>query len=190
MTTSLVVIGASKGGLNALEQLLGSLSDDFPWPVAVAQHRDRDTNSSLAEFMQKSSRLIVREPEDKEPISGGCVYLAPADYHLLVEDDHFALSTSSRISQARPCINYLFESAAEAFESSTVGVILTGANSDGAEGLAAIQRAGGTTVVQDPKTSEAPAMPRAAIAATRVDHVLPLAEIAPFLNRFCAAAVR
>jgi two-component system chemotaxis response regulator CheB len=190
MTTSFVVIGASKGGLNALEQLLGSLSDDFTWPIAVAQHRDRDTNSSLVEYMQKSSRLIVREPEDKEPISGGCVYLAPADYHLLVEDDHFALSTASRISQARPCINFLFESAAEAFGSHTVGVILTGANSDGAEGLAAIKKVGGTAVVQDPTTSEAPAMPRAAIAATSVDYVLPLAEIAPFLNRISAAVVR
>jgi two-component system chemotaxis response regulator CheB len=189
MTTNLVVIGASKGGLTALQLLLSSLSDRFSWAVAIAQHRIRDSESSLCDFLHQYSRLPVAEPEDKEPIEGGHVYLAPADYHLLVDKDHFALSTASPISRARPSINYLFESAADAFEAYTVGVILTGANTDGARGLAAIKNRGGMAIVEDPETAEMPAMPRAAIAATRVDHVLPLNKIAPFLNSLCATRV-
>jgi two-component system chemotaxis response regulator CheB len=190
MATNLVVVGASKGGLTALQLLCSSLSTEFPWPIAIAQHRIRESRSTLCEFMQKSCSLHVREPEDKEPIEGGKIYLAPSDYHLLVERDHFALSTATPAARARPSINYLFESAAESFGSYTIGVILTGTNADGAEGLAAIKRSGGKAIVEDPETAEAPTMPRAAIAATQVDHVLPASEIGPFLNNLGMAGVR
>jgi len=185
MTIPLVVIGSSKGGLRALQSVLSSLSANFNWPIAVAQHRERDTGSNLANFMQKSSALKVREPEDKEQIEGGIVYLAPADYHLLIDDDHFALSTAPPKARARPSIDVLFESAADAFGSRTVGVILTGTNSDGASGLHAIKAAGGLAIVEDPKTAECGSMPLAALKATSVDEVLSLAEIAPFLNSLC-----
>ncbi|MDX6711003.1 MAG: two-component system, chemotaxis family, protein-glutamate methylesterase/glutaminase [Blastocatellia bacterium] len=185
MTRPLVVIGSSKGGLRALQSVLSTLSADFNWPIAVAQHRERDTSSSLVEYMQKNSALKIREPEDKEQIEGGIVYLAPADYHLLIDDDHFALSTAPPKARARPSIDVLFESAADAFGSRTVGVILTGANSDGASGLRAIKEAGGLAVVEDPKTAECGSMPLAALKATSVDEVLSLAEIAPFLNSLC-----
>jgi len=135
--------------------------------------------------MQKSSALKVREPEDKEQIEGGIVYLAPADYHLLIDDDHFALSTAPPKARARPSIDVLFESAADAFGSRTVGIILTGTNSDGASGLHAIKAAGGLAIVEDPKTAECGSMPLAALKATSVDEVLSLPEIAPFLNSLC-----
>jgi two-component system chemotaxis response regulator CheB len=190
MAPNLVVVGASKGGLTALQLLCSSLSSEFPWPIAIAQHRVRETRSTLCEFMQKSCALRVKEPDDKEPIEGGNVYLAPSDYHLLIEADHFALSTAAPAARARPSINYLFESAADSFGSSTIGVILTGTNGDGAEGLASVKRSGGIAIVEDPKTAEAPAMPLAAIAATQVDHILPLSEIGPFLNNLGLAVVR
>ena len=178
----LVVIGSSRGGLNALQLLLPALAPDFPWPIAVAQHRVRDANLNLAGFLQKGCRLRVREPDDKELIEPGFVYLAPADYHLLVDGDHFALSTGAPNIKARPSIDILFETAAEAFGPRTIGIVLTGSNSDGSSGLRALKIAGGVSIVQDPTTAESAAMPTAALTAAGVDLVLPLAEIAPFLN--------
>jgi two-component system, chemotaxis family, protein-glutamate methylesterase/glutaminase len=186
----IVVVGASKGGLTAMERLLSGIADRFSWPLVIAQHRMRDTRSDLCGFLQRFSALPVREPNDKDPIDGGAVYLAPADYHLLVEDHHFALSTDSPSLYARPSINYLFESAVESYADCVIGVILTGTNSDGALGIAAVKKAGGTAVVEDPETASAPEMPRAAIAAARVDHVLKLDEIAPFLNQLCIGEAR
>jgi len=126
------------------------------------------------------------EAEDKEPIVLGNIYLAPADYHLLVEPGHFALSVEPAVNYARPSVDELFESAADSYGREVIGVILTGMNTDGARGLAAIKRHGGRTVVQDPRTAQQRSMPDAAIAAGRVDHVLPLPEIAPLLARLCA----
>lgn len=177
----LVVIGASRGGLRALEAVLGALPAGFGPPVAIVQHRDKTAPETLAELLQRRSPRPVVEAEDKQPIRPGHVYLAPADYHLLVDAGHFALSTEPPVHHARPSVDVLFESAAEAYRERVTGVVLTGASTDGAEGLAAIKRHGGLTVAQDPATAEAPAMPEAAIAAGAADHVLPLAEIGPFL---------
>jgi two-component system chemotaxis response regulator CheB len=185
-----VVIGTSAGGLAALQVLLPGLPSDFPSPVILVQHRGKEAGSGLCDFLQRWSALPVNEPGDKEAIEPGRAYLAPRDYHLLIEGRHFALSTEAPVSYARPSIDVLFESAADAYGKGVIGVILTGKNRDGARGLAAIKRCGGLALVEDPSTAESGEMPQAALAATIVDHVLPLAEIAPCLNRLCSATAR
>lgn len=170
--------------------LLPGLGDKFPCPLVVAQHRGKETGSALRDFMQKSCRMPIEEPEDKSPIEPGRVYLAPGNYHLLVEKGHFALSTDAPVWYARPSINVLFESAADAYAETVVGVILSGANGDGALGLAAIKARGGTTVVEEPQSAAYRVMPEAALSASVVDRVLPLAEIASFLTSICQAGVR
>lgn len=190
MADKIVVIGTSTGGLAALQVLLPSLPESFSWPVVIVQHRSKESGSGLCDFLQRSSRLPVGEPEDKEPIAQGRIYLAPRDYHLLIEKGNFALSTEAAVFFARPSVDVLFESAAEAYGKNIVGIILTGANGDGARGLAKIKAAGGLTVVQEPATAQAPEMPRAAIAATSIDRILPLCEIASFLNNLCHVITR
>ena len=185
MSFELVVIGASYGGLSALALLLPELSEDFSLPIVIVQHRKKDGDDGLCEYLGKRSRLPLIEPNDKEKIEPGHVYLAPRDYHLLLEKSIFALSTESPVAYARPSIDVLFESAADIYHERVVGVILTGANRDGAQGLARIKSLGGLAVVQDPKSAESPVMPEAAINATAVDKILPLPGIAPFLNELC-----
>lgn len=181
MIFELVVIGASWGGLKATEILLSGLPKDFPLAIAIAQHRHRNARDLLSELLQQHSLLPVVEVEDKLAIVPGHVYLAPADYHLLVEPGNFALSTEAPVHYSRPSIDLLFESAADAYTHRAIGVILTGANQDGAQGLAALKTRGGLAIVQEPTEAESSFMPTAAIAATQVDHILPLAKIAPCL---------
>jgi two-component system, chemotaxis family, protein-glutamate methylesterase/glutaminase len=181
----MVVIGASYGGLSALQILLPDLSPEFSLPVVIVQHRKKDGDDGLCEYLRKRCRLPLIEPNDKEKVEPGCVYLAPRDYHLLVEKSIFALSTESPVAYARPSIDVLFESAADVYQQRLIGVILTGANRDGAQGLAKIKSLGGLTVVQDPRSAESPTMPEAAISATPVDKILPLPGIASYLNELC-----
>lgn len=185
MAIALVVIGTSLGGLSALKLLLKELPFNFPVPIAIVQHRHRDSQSSLSHFLQQEVSLIIREVEDKDEIIKGYAYLAPSDYHLLVEPGYFSLSTDLPVSYARPSIDVLFESAADIYSAQTIGIILTGANHDGAQGLARIKAVGGMAIVQDPQTAESPIMPAAAIAATQVDAILPLPQIAPYLLTHC-----
>ena len=185
MAFEIVVIGASYGGLSALQILLPELSPEFPAPVVITQHRKKDGDDGLCEYLSKRSRLPLIEPNDKEKVEPGHVYLAPRDYHLLIEKSIFALSTESPVGHARPSIDVLFESAADVYRDRVIGVILTGANRDGAMGLAKIKAFGGMALVQDPRSAESPAMPEAAISATKVDRILPLPEIAPLLNELC-----
>ena len=185
MAFEIVVIGASYGGLAALQILLSDLSPEFPLPLVIVQHRKKDGDDGLCEYLKKRSRLPLIEPDDKEKVEPGHVYLAPRDYHLLIEESIFALSTESPVAFARPSIDVLFESAADIYRDRIIGVILTGANRDGAKGLAKIKALGGLAVVQEPESAESRAMPDAAIGATNVDRILPLAEIAPFLNELC-----
>jgi len=185
MSPKIVVVGTSLGGLNALHTLLDGLPADFKVPVAIVQHRRAASDDGLSGLLQKHTALPVAEAEDKEEIVPGRIYLAPADYHLLVERGNFALSTDPPVYHARPSIDVLFESAADAYGDSVIGVILTGSNQDGALGLAAIKRRGGIAVVQDPATAESDAMPEAAIAATGTDRILMLEEIAAFIARIC-----
>jgi two-component system chemotaxis response regulator CheB len=174
----LVVIGSSWGGFNAVGRILSQLPQDLDAAVVVVQHRLPDSSDDpFVTFYAKRSSLPVSTVEDKEPMLPGRVYVAPADYHLLVDDGHFALSTEGVVQYSRPSIDVLFESAAREHGSAVIGVILTGANEDGAAGLSAIGRSGGTTIVQDPATAERREMPAAALAATDVDEVLSLDEI-------------
>jgi two-component system chemotaxis response regulator CheB len=183
----LIVIGTSWGGLDAIGRLLDGLHDDVHQPIIVAQHRSAEgERGALARLLAHHTRRIVSDPDDKTPLERDHVYLAPPDYHVLVEDGHMALSTDIPVQFARPSIDVLFESAADEYGERAVGIILTGANADGAHGLATIKQRGGVAIVQDPATSERRTMPDAAIAATNADAVLPLEEIPAFLYGLCA----
>jgi two-component system chemotaxis response regulator CheB len=173
----LVVIGASLGGLTATRHLLAELPTSFPAAVAIVQHRRPDTVSALEELLAAVSKLPVREPQDREPIVPGTVYLAPAGYHLLVERGWLTLSLDGPVSWARPSIDVLFESAAEAYGRRVAAVLLTGSSEDGAAGMEAVARRGGLTVVEDPGSAHSPVSPAAALARTAVHHVLPLESI-------------
>ena len=186
----LVVIGCSMGGMRAMQEILEILPEDFPLPIILAQHRYRTSNESLPAFFRRHSRLDVVDADDKQWIHPGTVYLAPANYHLMVERGELNLSVDARVEYSRPSIDVLFESAARAYAAAVVGVVLTGANADGARGAAAITRRGGFVIVQDPKTAAAPAMPEAAIAAARVDRILPLDRIGPFLVELCRHSLK
>jgi two-component system chemotaxis response regulator CheB len=183
----LIVIGTSWGGLDALSRLLGDLHDDVHQPIVIAQHRAVDSEpDAFARLLGHHTRRLVSDPDDKTPLERDHVYVAPADYHVLVEDGHLALSTDAPVQFARPSIDVLFESAADSYREGVIGIVLTGANADGAAGLARIKARGGVAVVQDPETSVRRAMPDAAIAATVADAVLPLDEIPRFVYGLCA----
>lgn len=177
----IVLIGCSMGGMNALQAIFETLPEDFPLPIAVVQHRYRTSNEGLPSFLRHHSRMNVVDANDKEWIRRGTVYLAPANYHLLVERGELSLSVDDLVAYSRPSIDVLFESAADAYTTGVIAVILTGANSDGARGCATVKKRGGFVIVQDPATAESPVMPQAAIDATRVDRILPLNRIGPFL---------
>ena len=154
----------------------------------IAQHRHRDTpGGTLAELLQLRIARPVQDVEDKTPIEPRHVYIAPPDYHLLVQRGSFALSIEERVQYARPSIDVLFESAAYAYGPAVIGIILTGANQDGATGLALIKGRGGVAVIQDPAGALRRAMPDAAIAATAADAILPLEEIGKFVYGLCVA---
>ena len=182
MAFEVVVVGTSTGGLKALQTLLSGLPAEFSLPIVIAQHRGKDLDSGLCEYLGECSQLPVIEPEDKEPLLAGRAYLAPRDYHLLIENRSFALSTAESVRFARPSIDVLFESAADAFQTGAIGVILTGANSDGARGLATIKSRGGFTIVEDPASAAARELPDAAIAQATPDKILALDQIAPCLT--------
>jgi two-component system, chemotaxis family, protein-glutamate methylesterase/glutaminase len=186
----IVVIGGSLGSPEAMQAFLPGLPADFPWPIAMVLHRGVSSDITWTEHLQRFCPFPLSEAEDKEPILPTRLFLAPADYHLLVEDDHFALSTDPRVHYARPSIDVLFESAADSYGSRVIGVVLTGASADGAQGAARIKSRGGYLVVQDPATARARQMPEAAIAAAPVDQVLPVPEIAACLAQLCQTAAR
>jgi two-component system, chemotaxis family, protein-glutamate methylesterase/glutaminase len=181
----LVAIGASLGGLLQLERLLSRLPAEFPAAIAMCQHRHDDTDSGLVRLLQKHSKLPVSEPEPLEPILPGRAYLAPAGYHLLVDERAFNLSVDPPVSFARPSVDVLFESVADAYGRNSAGVILTSSSADGANGAKAIKRAGGKIAVQDPKTAESPIASRAALEMTTADFVGDTELIADLLIRWC-----
>lgn len=183
MAFKAVVIGVSSGGLEALKVLIPGLRPDFALPVLIVQHLAPHADSYLPVCLNALSPLTVKEAEDKESLRPGVVYVAPPDYHLMVEPDAtVSLSVDPKVNFSRPSVDVLFETASDAFGPKLVGVVLTGANHDGAAGLARIKRRGGLAIVQSPESAQSPAMPQAAIDATSVDHILSLHEIAPFLN--------
>lgn len=173
-----VVIGASAGALDALSVILPSLPSDFRLPVFVVVHVPPDRKSALAELFQAKCRVAVREVEDKEPIANGTVYFAPPDYHLLIESDKsLSLAADEPVLFSRPSIDVLFESAADAYGPTLLGVILTGANQDGARGLQIIVEAGGHALIQSPEEAFARTMPEAAIALCPEAEILSLGAI-------------
>lgn len=179
----LVAIGTSLGGLNALTALLGALPAKFSVPIVIVQHRTVSPDGGgLAKLLQEHSRLEIVEAEDKMAIERGSVYLAPADYHLMIESrGMLALSTDAPVRAARPSIDVLFQTAADAYRDALLGVLLTGASADGAEGLASVKAYGGRAIVEDPATAECRTMPAAALATTAVDYVLPIGKIGEHL---------
>lgn len=184
----ILAIGCSWGGLEALSAVLDGLPDELPAAVVVVQHR-LHRPSELAGLLAKHTSWPVCEAEDKEGIAPHRVYLAPPGYHLLVDGDHFALSTEAPVRNSRPSVDVLFESVAAAYGPRVIGVVLTGANDDGAEGLRHVVAAGGVAVVQDPATAERPTMPAAALA-TGVDAiVVPLHELGSTLAEVATARI-
>ena len=177
-----VVIGVSAGGLAALHTMLPLLPVDFDLPVIIVQHLHPASGNYLVQDLNARCHLSVKQADEKEIIKSGTVYMAPPNYHLLVEEDRtFSLTVDKRVNYARPSIDVLFETAALAYREKLIGVILTGANNDGSRGLKKIKETGGFAVVQDPLNAEVDSMPRAALVATAVDYILPLDQIGPLL---------
>jgi two-component system chemotaxis response regulator CheB len=189
MSANLVAIGASWGGLDAFRELLRGLPGDLDAAVVIAQHRSAESHpTAFRDLLGAVTRLRVCEAGDKDRVEAGTIFIAAPDYHLLVEGDSFSLSTDEPVQYARPSIDVLFESAAESYRERCVGVVLTGANDDGARGLARVVELGGTAIVQDPSEARRDEMPRAALAAVPGARVAPAAEIAQLLVELCGTA--
>lgn len=179
-----IVIGTSAGALESLSAVLPMLPEDYALPVMVVVHLPPDKKSIMAELLQRKCAMKVREAEDKEPIEPGTIYLAPPDYHLLVEPDRrLSLSSEEPVRYSRPSIDVLFDTAADAYGETLLGVILSGANSDGAQGLKTILAAGGQAVVQRPETAYSAAMPQAALEINPDAHALNLDRIGLYLQK-------
>ncbi|ATC65885.1 chemotaxis protein CheB [Nibricoccus aquaticus] len=182
----MIVIGGSLGGSRALREILLRLPEDFSLPIAVVLHRHRDGDELLRDYIQRDCALPIVDVEDKIPVEAGRVFLCPPDYHLMLEDGCFSLSTDELVNFARPSIDALFESAAEWSGRAAIAVVLTGGGFDGAAGAKRIQERGGIVIVQDPKTAEGLWMPTAALNATKTRHVKSLEGIATALIRLAA----
>ncbi|MBN1406245.1 MAG: chemotaxis protein CheB [Calditrichaceae bacterium] len=185
MNYEAVVIGASAGGLGALQVLFSNIGNKFKLPVLIVQHLHPESEDYLSQLLKSYSHLRFKEADDKEPIRPGTVYYAPANYHLLVSNDKsMVLNVDEKVNYCRPSVDVLFESAADVYGPHLIGIVLTGSNQDGAAGMAMIKRKGGLTIVQDPKEAEVDAMPRAAIEKVKIDHILSLEKIGKLLTKF------
>ena len=182
-----ISIGASAGGLKALETLFKEIPADFPVPIVVVQHEDANSGDILSGILNNKTALNVKTAEEKEELKAGFVYICPANYHLLVEENKtISLSVEPRVNNARPSIDVLFETAAIAYRSHLIGIVLTGASSDGAKGLAQIINYGGYSIVQDPDTAYSRYMPDAAILlCENLDEIQPLEDISARLINLC-----
>jgi two-component system chemotaxis response regulator CheB len=177
----IAVVGTSWGGLAALRTLVAGLPGSFTMAMVLVQHRHKDSDHLLRVLLQERTSLRVCEVEDKMPIEHGGVYVAPPDYHTLVEPGYFSLSTDAPVRYSRPSIDVTFLSAADSYAHRTVGIVLTGANADGSSGLRRISDRGGMALVQDPATAESPTMPAAAVKAVPRARVMPLPGIVEYL---------
>ncbi|SEJ22327.1 two-component system, chemotaxis family, response regulator CheB [Dyadobacter sp. SG02] len=182
-TCEFLLIGGSAGSLEVLFRLLPLLRSDLPVPVALILHRRNSADSSLSDLLGSKTLNPTHEVEDKEPITPGTIYLAPADYHLLIERDRtFSLDYSEKVNFSRPSIDVTFESAAEVYGPGLVAILLSGANEDGTGGLIAVKRAGGRAIVQNPDTAQMPFMPHYALTHLPIDHVFDTLQMAAFIN--------
>ncbi|MDE2156216.1 MAG: chemotaxis protein CheB [Xanthomonadaceae bacterium] len=185
-TAAAIVVGCSTGGFDALKVLLGGLDPALPQPLLVCCHTGSETVELLCELLGRISPLPVVTAAERHAVRGSHVHLAPTGYHLLVESDRrFALSTDPRVNHSRPSIDVLFASAAMVWRETLIGVVLTGASADGAEGLRLVRRAGGCAIVQSPLGAQVPVMPQAALDRAGADYCVPLDDIPPLLNRLC-----
>lgn len=186
MSYKLIIIGSSLGGLSATKTLLAGISDDCVVPIVLVQHREQKAEVSmdnvLTNMIQRYTKRRIEEAEDKTPLIVNRIYLAPADYHLLIEREFIALSADEPVTYARPSIDVAFDSAARTYGSGVIGIVLTGASRDGADGAASIESRGGLVVIQDPLTAEKDTLPKAAVAATRKSNIMQLEEIGPFIS--------
>lgn len=181
-----VVIGCSAGGLDALSTVLPSLPATFPVPLVVVQHLNPRAMSRLPHLLKPKCAIDVREADEKIKPQPGVAYFVPPNYHLLLESDGtFSLSVDEHVNFSRPAIDVTFETAAELYGSALIGVVLTGASTDGSRGLARIKALGGYTIVQDPKEAQSVVMPESAIRVAQPQVVLPLPDIGPMLIRLC-----
>ena len=177
-----IVIGISSGGMNALKYLFSTLPADYRMPIVIVQHVSARSDNEWIKFLNQKNNFTVKEADEKEKIEPGRVYIAPANYHLLIEKDKtFSLTIDERVNFARPSIDVLFESAAEAYKDKLIGIVLTGSNNDGTNGIKRIKELGGLAIVQDPETAESSIMPASAIAAIQPDYILSLEKIVQLL---------
>ncbi|MFY0727461.1 chemotaxis protein CheB [Pseudomonas sp. NFX15] len=177
-----IVIGASAGGVEALLNILGPLREGFELPIIVVLHLPEERRSQLVDVFSRRVALPVLEASDKTRVEAGTLYFAAPGYHLSVEHDRsFSLSLEPRVHHSRPAIDYLFESAADAYGVHLAAVLLTGANRDGARGLAQVKQHGGMTIVQDPLEAQVATMPQAALDLHQPDHILPIHGIGRLL---------
>ena len=188
MQYAIAVIGTSWGGLHAVRTILAALPPEVCVPIVIVQHRHRDSDGLLAELLQDVTGMPVTEVEDKDAVEAGRVFIAPPNYHLLIDDGHFALSTEEAVRFSRPSIDVTLTSAADEYGKATIGVVLTGANEDGARGLRRVADRGGYALVEDPATAEIATMPAAAVRVVPTAKVLPLPGIAAELALLCARA--
>lgn len=178
-----IAIGCSAGGLHALILLLKDLPSNYSIPIIIVQHRLKNERELLEEVLQKHCALNVRQADEKEAVASGHAYIAPPDYHLMIEQDKtFSLSADEKVNYARPSIDVLFETAADVYKEGLAAIILTGANNDGCRGIKAVRSQKGFTIAQDPDEAEFPAMPLAAVKSGAIDRILPLADIGKFLK--------
>ena len=173
-----IVIGVSSGGLKALKLIFSALPSDFTVPIIVVQHIGPRSENSWITLLKDNCNIPIKEADEKEKIGTGNIYIAPSNYHLLIEQDKtFSLTIDERVNFARPSIDVLFESAADVYREKLIGIILTGSNNDGTNGLKRIKEYGGLTIVQDPATAESSYMPASAIAVVQMDYILTLENI-------------
>jgi two-component system chemotaxis response regulator CheB len=184
----LLVIGGSAGSIEVIIKILEKLNNNLSIAIVIIIHRKKTSDASLTQLFNNRSTILVTEADEKEPIVPGRIYLAPADYHLLIENDYtISLDTSEKVQFSRPSIDVTFESAADVYGESLAALLLSGANSDGAQGLLTIANSGGITIVQNPASAEVDFMPKAAIFKTVVDYIIETNDLPGLVNDMSAA---
>lgn len=186
----MIAFGASLGGFDAVSGILSGLPQDFAIPITIIQHRAADRDVSLVDrFCRRTGKNVV-EADDKLLVQPSTIVVAPADYHLMIDEEGYALSTDEPVNYSRPSIDVFLETAAEFYRAGLIAVLLTGATEDGAKGAKSVQQHGGTVVVQKPEEAEAAVLPKAAAKAAADSYVMSLADIAPFIVSLCTAKAR
>lgn len=178
-----LIIGGSAGSLDVLLKVLPLITPDLSFPVIIVIHRKHGTDSLLPELLSGRTKLIVKEIDEKEPVMAGTIYIAPSDYHTLIEQDRsFSLDYSEKINYSRPAIDVTFQTAAEVYRENLVCLLLSGSNADGVNGLKSVKAWGGTAVIQDPADAQVPYMPEQASIHVEIDYTLHVEDMAEFIN--------